>query len=400
MRFAQTTRSPIWRRSSNLDGFDLTREVMYVETVAAEPRAPPVRHGQQFGEQEQRVVADSERIIAHAGGDAAAADEAAGMDTQGVEPWAFLTWAGSTGHPPWMSNPRMSSAELIDHLTMLCWSALCGDRRGGRDPSSSSTASAPVTTAPLRRRCRRTPGCDLPSQTHDGAGIRNPGRRDRHRCTTKEDAAAKARNERCRPPSLRQRREGDRARCYHRRCRVWSVRAARWGSGTPVSAGRPDEESAHHFERAGHIGVSDRSHHVGTVPCDKRYDEVTPSSNWLVKVRHSERLERLTSTRRLRNVSRPTRRLYQAMLERPAPNRVRGPDVEADRNAPGGLNLSWPPLTRRRVPNCRTAVARDGSAFDPVWPLVPPGGSFLSPGENPVDIGDSAAEASRHNRSG
>lgn len=50
------------------------------------------------------------------------------MDTQGVEPWAYLIVGGvQLATHSWMSNPRMTTEELIvDYLTMLCWSALCG----------------------------------------------------------------------------------------------------------------------------------------------------------------------------------------------------------------------------------------------------------------------------------
>lgn len=74
------------------------------------------------------MVADSERIIArmlavmlrHR-------MRQVGMDTGGVEPWADMIVGGvQLATHSWMSNPRMTSAELIDYLTMLCWNALCG----------------------------------------------------------------------------------------------------------------------------------------------------------------------------------------------------------------------------------------------------------------------------------
>ena len=50
-----------------------------------------------------------------------------GMDTQGVQPWAFMIVGGvQLATHSWMSHPRMTSDELIDYLTMLSWSALCG----------------------------------------------------------------------------------------------------------------------------------------------------------------------------------------------------------------------------------------------------------------------------------
>jgi len=52
---------------------------------------------------------------------------AAGMDTGGVEPWAYHTVGGvQLATHSWMSHPRMRAVELIDYLTMLSWNALCG----------------------------------------------------------------------------------------------------------------------------------------------------------------------------------------------------------------------------------------------------------------------------------
>ena len=49
------------------------------------------------------------------------------METGGVEPWSYLIVGGvQLATHSWMSNPRMSREELIDYLTMLSWSALCG----------------------------------------------------------------------------------------------------------------------------------------------------------------------------------------------------------------------------------------------------------------------------------
>jgi len=75
-----------------------------------------------------KAVSDAERIIArmlavmlrHR-------MHGVGMDTSGVEPWAYHTVGGvQLATHSWMSNPRMSSDELIDYLTMSSWSALCG----------------------------------------------------------------------------------------------------------------------------------------------------------------------------------------------------------------------------------------------------------------------------------
>jgi hypothetical protein len=115
--------------SAGLDGFAQTREIIrvYVDTVAAEPE--PYRFVMaNSSASRNKVVADSERIIARMLAVMLRQRmRQAGMDTRGVEPWAYLIVGGvQLATHSWMSNPRMSSAELIDYLTMLCWNALCG----------------------------------------------------------------------------------------------------------------------------------------------------------------------------------------------------------------------------------------------------------------------------------
>jgi AcrR family transcriptional regulator len=131
MRFAQTTLIPNMAAalSTNLDGYALTREIIrvYVETVAAEPEPYQFVMANNSASR-SKAVADSERIIArmlavmlrHRMSEA-------GMDTGGVEPWAYHTVGGvQLATHSWMSNPRMTGDELIDYLTMLSWNALCG----------------------------------------------------------------------------------------------------------------------------------------------------------------------------------------------------------------------------------------------------------------------------------
>jgi hypothetical protein len=75
-----------------------------------------------------KAVADSERIIARMLGVMLRHRMIeVGMDTGGAEAWAYHTVGGvQLATHSWMSNPRMSSDELIDYLTMLSWNALCG----------------------------------------------------------------------------------------------------------------------------------------------------------------------------------------------------------------------------------------------------------------------------------
>jgi AcrR family transcriptional regulator len=130
MRFAQTTLIPNMAKalSSNLDGYDLTREIIrvYVDTVASEPE--PYRFVMANSSASKKVVADSERIIARMLAVVLRSRmQAARMDTGGVEPWAFMIVGGvQLATHSWMSDQRMSSDELIDYLTMLSWNALCG----------------------------------------------------------------------------------------------------------------------------------------------------------------------------------------------------------------------------------------------------------------------------------
>lgn len=151
MRFTQTTLIPNMAAalSSDLDGFDLTREVIrvYVETVAAEPE--PYRFVMaNSSASKNKVIADSERIIARMLALMLRQRiQRAGMDTSGVEPWAFMIVGGvQFATHSWMSHPRMTSAELIDYLTMMCWNALCGivEVGGSRERFNSQPHPSPI----------------------------------------------------------------------------------------------------------------------------------------------------------------------------------------------------------------------------------------------------------------
>jgi AcrR family transcriptional regulator len=131
MRFAQITLIPNMAAalSSNLDGFDLTRDLIrvYVETVAAEPE--PYRFVMANNSAgKNKVVADSERIIARMLAVMLRRRmRPAGMELGGAEPWAYMIVGGvQLATHSWLLDPRMTSDELIDYLTMLSWSALCG----------------------------------------------------------------------------------------------------------------------------------------------------------------------------------------------------------------------------------------------------------------------------------
>jgi AcrR family transcriptional regulator len=150
MRFAQTTLIPNMAAalSSNLDGFALTREIIrvYVHTVAAEPEIYPFVMANNSASK-SKAVADSEQIIARMLGVMLRRRMSQeGMDTHGAQPWAFMIVGGvQLATHSWMSNPRMSSDDLIDYLTMLSWSALRGivEVGGSLDKFNSMTHPSP-----------------------------------------------------------------------------------------------------------------------------------------------------------------------------------------------------------------------------------------------------------------
>jgi AcrR family transcriptional regulator len=131
MRFTQSTLIPNMANalSSNLDGFELTREIIrvYVETVASEPE--PYRFMMANNSAgKNKVVADSERIIARMLAVMLRRRmRPEGMDGGGAEPWAYMIVGGvQLATHSWLLDPRMTAEELIDYLTMLSWSALRG----------------------------------------------------------------------------------------------------------------------------------------------------------------------------------------------------------------------------------------------------------------------------------
>lgn len=153
MRFTQTTLIPNMAAalSSNLDGFALTREIIrvYVDTVAAEPE--PYRFVMaNSSASKNKVVADSERIIARMLAVMLRQRmKRVGMDTRGADPWAHLIVGGvQLATHSWMSDPRMTSDELIDYLTMLCWSALRGIVEVGGSLEAFNTQSHPSPKLP------------------------------------------------------------------------------------------------------------------------------------------------------------------------------------------------------------------------------------------------------------
>jgi len=153
MRFAQTTLIPNMASalSSNLDGFELTREIIrvYVDTVAAEPEIYPFVFANSSASK-SKAIADSEQIIARMLAVVLRRRMAhAGMDTRGVDAFAFHTVGGvQLATHSWMSNPRITAPELIDYLTMLSWSALRGIVEVGGSLDEFNAQPHPSPTIP------------------------------------------------------------------------------------------------------------------------------------------------------------------------------------------------------------------------------------------------------------
>jgi AcrR family transcriptional regulator len=156
MRFAQTTLIPNMAAalSSNLDGYDLTREIIrvYVATVAAEPEIYPFVMANSSASK-SKAVADSEQIIARMLGVMLRRRMAqVGMDTSGAQPWAFMIVGGvQLATHSWMSHPRMTADELIDYLTMLSWNALRGivEANGSLENFNSVPHPSPILPSQL-----------------------------------------------------------------------------------------------------------------------------------------------------------------------------------------------------------------------------------------------------------
>ncbi|BBX24175.1 TetR family transcriptional regulator [Mycolicibacter terrae] len=156
MRFAQTTLIPNMAAalSANLDGFDLVREIIrvYVQTVANEPE--PYRFVMaNSSASKSKVIADSERIIARMLAVMLRRRmNAVGMDTSGVEPWAYMIVGGvQLATHSWLLDPRMSADDLIDYLTMLSWNALCGIVEVGGSLEKFNAGKHPSPMLPWRR---------------------------------------------------------------------------------------------------------------------------------------------------------------------------------------------------------------------------------------------------------
>ncbi|HEU0191671.1 MAG TPA: TetR/AcrR family transcriptional regulator [Mycobacterium sp.] len=156
MRFAQTTLIPNMADalSSNLDGFELVREIIrvYVETVADEPE--PYRFVMaNSSASKNKVVADSERIIARMLAVMLRLRmQEVGMDTRGVEPWANMIVGGvQLATHSWLLDPRMTSDELIDYLTMLSWNALRGIVEVGGSLAAFNAGPHPSPSLPWQQ---------------------------------------------------------------------------------------------------------------------------------------------------------------------------------------------------------------------------------------------------------
>ena len=155
MRFIQTTLIPNMAKalSQDMPGFDLIREItrVYVETMAGEPE--PYRFVMaNSSASKSKVIADSERIIARMLAVMLRRRmQESGMDTSGVNTWAYMIVGGvQLATHSWMSDPRMSAEDLIDYLTMLSWNGLCGIVEAGGSLEKFRTQQHPSPILPPR----------------------------------------------------------------------------------------------------------------------------------------------------------------------------------------------------------------------------------------------------------
>ena len=157
MRFAQITLIPNMASalSSNLDGYELTREIIrvYVDTVANEPE--PYRFAMANNSAgKNKVVADSERIIARMLAVMLRRRmRPAGMDLGGVEALGVHDRRRRTaGHPLVAAGPadkRRRAHRLPDHAEL---ERAVRDRRGRR-----LAGEVPRSTASVANRASATP---------------------------------------------------------------------------------------------------------------------------------------------------------------------------------------------------------------------------------------------------
>ena len=332
MRFAQTTLIPNMAAalSSNLQGYELTREVIkvYVETVAAEPE--PYRFVMANNSaSKNKVIANSEEIIARMLAVMLRRQMVdVGMDTGGVEPWAYHTVGGvQLATHSWMSHPRMSSNELIDYLTMLSWNALLRHRRGGRFASSGS-GKRHTRRRSFRHSClteRMTDPDELPDlwthEPHESFGV--PRRRQDRRHRHQRDAWVQGQQVRRRRPAARAQRTlrriaGDAVRQQpgpgdNRKSLLLVLQGMDTagkggivkhvvGAANPqgiryhASASRPRKSwrttilwrIRQALPTAGHIGVFDRSHYEDVLVV--RVHDLVPPEVWEQALRRDQRV--------------------------------------------------------------------------------------------------------------
>src|ERR1700730_10128287 len=97
--------------SSDLDTFHLTRETIQADVeIAADQPEPDPFFMANSSRTKSKVLADSERIIARMLSMMLRRRmQEAGMDTGGVEPWAYMIVGGvQLANHSWISDPRMS----------------------------------------------------------------------------------------------------------------------------------------------------------------------------------------------------------------------------------------------------------------------------------------------------
>ncbi|WP_346764833.1 TetR/AcrR family transcriptional regulator [Rhodococcus sp. HNM0569] len=139
-RFVQSVLAPRVYAAvhSDMSEYELTQASVtaYVETVAADPEIYLYIMANGQGA-DTSVIADSERMIAEVLatvlGEKLREFE---MDSGGAVPWAYgIVGAVRLGTHWWISNPSMTSEDLISYLTMMIWGSIQGIMEANGSPT-------------------------------------------------------------------------------------------------------------------------------------------------------------------------------------------------------------------------------------------------------------------------
>lgn len=138
-RFTETTLMPrIYQAiSDDLREYELVRNTIaaYVQAVDADPDVYRFIMGSTSGT-EKTTLADFERLFADVvAGVLRARAEDRHVATEGVQLWAYVLVGGvQLAVDWWITHRTMPVDQMLDHLTMMAWSAIDGAVRAGGSP--------------------------------------------------------------------------------------------------------------------------------------------------------------------------------------------------------------------------------------------------------------------------